>query len=248
MNLANKITTFRMILIPAIIVLMILYNFNGLVPNFYQVIDITFNIGDVYSLPLSYLIAGVLFIIASLTDFLDGYIARKYNQITTFGKFFDSTADKMLTNSVLIVFTVANFIPIWLCVILICRDFLIDAFRQVLAMSSFAMQANKLGKYRAACQMFGLSLLFFFGNKMFVSDLPMFGFFGWVNLIVLTPLHMATLLSIISAINYIVINKSKINNHPQDSKIKSSKKINSQNKNDINMDKESDKIDDGTKK
>lgn len=65
-----------------------------------------------YSLPISYLIAGILFIVASLTDLLNGYIARRYNQVTTFGKFFDSIADKLLTNTVLIVFACANIIPV----------------------------------------------------------------------------------------------------------------------------------------
>jgi len=100
----------RICLIPIIITLMLLTSFENTTP-FYNVFSNYIQLGN-YKLPYTYLIAGVLFIIASLTDALDGYIARKYKQVTNFGKFFDTIADKLLTNSVLIVFACASILPI----------------------------------------------------------------------------------------------------------------------------------------
>lgn len=202
MNWANRITMFRIVLLPAIIILMLLHNFNDSVDGFFGVMNQTIDFKG-YHLPLSYLIAGILFILASLSDALDGMIARKYNLVSTFGKFFDAIADKMLTNSVLIVFTVANFIPVWMCVILICRDFLIDVVRQILATSKVVMSANNLGKYRAAFEMLGLSILFFASYKMFDGQEE----YGWVNQVILIPMYIATALSVISAVNYVYLNR-----------------------------------------
>ncbi|AKX34085.1 CDP-diacylglycerol-glycerol-3-phosphate 3-phosphatidyltransferase [Spiroplasma litorale] len=209
MNWANKITLIRIALIPIIIVLMILCNFNNDANLLYGVFNKAIVFGN-YSLPYLYLIAGILFIIASLTDALDGYIARKYNQVTTFGKFFDSIADKLLTNSVLIVFSIAGIIPVWMCVILICRDFLIDVVRQILASNNSIMSADKLGKYRATFEMIGLTILFFVGYRFFngsANDNGMYDNYGWINQIVMIPMYITTILCIVSALNYMYKNR-----------------------------------------
>ncbi|WP_381414949.1 CDP-diacylglycerol--glycerol-3-phosphate 3-phosphatidyltransferase [Spiroplasma endosymbiont of Anurida maritima] len=207
MNLANKITMIRMILIPFIIVLMIIFPFGLL----FNVWDTTIGT-EHYQLPISYLIGGVLFVLASITDAIDGYVARSRKQITTFGKFFDAIADKLLTNSVLIIFTVANMVPIWLTLIFVLRDFLIDAVRQVLATKKVVMAANKAGKYRAATEMLGLTILFFVGNGIIVNiDINgSMGMYGFINQIVLIPLYISAFLSVYSAYNYMKINRKAL--------------------------------------
>ncbi|QBQ08071.1 CDP-diacylglycerol-glycerol-3-phosphate 3-phosphatidyltransferase [Spiroplasma gladiatoris] len=212
MNWANRITMIRIFLIPIIIILMIICNFNDQANLLFGVFNNSINFGN-YNLPYAYLIAGILFIVASLTDALDGYIARKYNQITTFGKFFDSIADKLLTNSVLIVFSIAGIIPVWMCVILICRDFLIDVVRQILASNKVVMSADKLGKYRATFEMIGLTLLFFVGFRFFNGQIKgnaQFDEFGWINQIALVPMYITTILCIASACNYVHKNKTAL--------------------------------------
>ncbi|QGS52306.1 CDP-diacylglycerol--glycerol-3-phosphate 3-phosphatidyltransferase [Spiroplasma tabanidicola] len=214
MNWANRITMIRIILIPIIITLMIICNFDNNANLLYGVFNKAINISN-YSLPYAYLIAGILFIVASLTDALDGYIARKYNQITTFGKFFDSIADKLLTNSVLIVFAIGGIIPVWMCVILICRDFLIDVVRQILASSNTIMAADKLGKYRATFEMIGLTILFFVGFRFFNGSFQgktKFDEYGWINQIIMIPMYITTVLCIASALNYIIKNKKVLFN------------------------------------
>ncbi|AHI53226.1 CDP-diacylglycerol--glycerol-3-phosphate 3-phosphatidyltransferase [Spiroplasma culicicola] len=209
MNWANRITMIRIILIPVIVTLMLLYNFNGAAP-FFNVFTAAIEVGN-YHLPYTYLIAGILFIIASLTDMLDGYIARKYNQVTTFGKFFDSIADKLLTNGVLVIFAAAGIVPVWMAVVLICRDFLIDVVRQILATATVVMAANQLGRFRAAFEMLGLTILFFVGFRMFDGGLfggtGTYDEYGWINQVIMIPMYIATVLSILAAINYIWLNR-----------------------------------------
>lgn len=214
MNWANRITLIRIFLIPIIIGLMVIVPFAGtsLYNGWNEWLIIT-GPTITYSLPISYLIAGILFIIASLTDLLDGYIARRYNQVTTFGKFFDSIADKLLTNTVLIVFACANIIPVWMVVILIARDFVIDVVRQILATQKVVMAANQLGRIRAAVEMFGMTILFFIGFRMFGGDSlkpGQWNEFGWVNQIIMIPMYLATILSLAAAGNYIFLNRKAL--------------------------------------
>ncbi|MFW4371119.1 MAG: CDP-diacylglycerol--glycerol-3-phosphate 3-phosphatidyltransferase [Spiroplasma sp. hy2] len=214
MNWVNRITLIRIFLIPVIIALMVIVPFEN--SSLYNGWDQWLTIkGDnvTYLLPISYLIAGILFIIASLTDLLDGFIARRYNQVTTFGKFFDSIADKLLTNTVLIVFACANIIPVWMVVLLIARDFVIDVVRQILATQKVVMAANQLGRVRAAMEMFGMTILFFIGFRMFNGHSLKTGQwdeFGWVNQIIMIPMYLATVLSLAAAGNYIFLNRKTL--------------------------------------
>ncbi len=111
---------------------------------------------------VSYLefVALFIFILAAVTDWLDGYLARKWDVVSTFGKFFDPLADKILVNSVLIIFTVFGRIPIWITLIFIIRDFLVDGIRMQMAQSGVTLSAQRWGKYKTMFQFIGLIVLF----------------------------------------------------------------------------------------
>lgn len=196
MNLPNSISLVRILLIPVILVLMLV--------NWDQPI-----ISGDYHLQVAWIIAGILFIVAAASDYLDGYLARKLNQVTTFGKFFDSIADKLLTNAVLIVMSYLEIIPIWMTLILILRDFLIDALRQILASKQVIMSANWYGKWKAAFQMLGLAILFFVSYKNFNGSATgngLYDQYGVINQVVLIPTYLATILSLYSAGVYFYLN------------------------------------------
>ena len=114
MNLANKLTIFRIILVPILVIFA------------YLPID-----GDVYGIAVPMIIMDVIFIIASVTDKLDGYIARSRNQITTFGKFLDPLADKILVLTAMIVLVEKLKLPAWIPVIVLAREFIVSGFRLV---------------------------------------------------------------------------------------------------------------------
>lgn len=196
MNLPNTISLIRIILVPIIVVLMLV--------NWNQTLII-----NNYHLTIAWLIAGVLFIVAILSDFLDGYLARKLNKVTTFGKFFDSIADKFLTSAVLIVMSYMKIMPIWITLILILRDFLMDALRQILATKNVVLAANWYGKWKTAFQMIGLTILFFVNYQSFKGSASGTGFYdqyGLINQLLLIPIYIATLLSIYSAGVYFYLN------------------------------------------
>jgi len=105
-------------------------------------------------------VALFFFVIATYTDYLDGHLARKNNQITSFGKIFDPLADKILVNSVLIIFTLFGRVPIIFTIIFIIRDLLVDGLRISLASTGEVLSAQKLGKLKTMFQFFGLIILF----------------------------------------------------------------------------------------
>lgn len=196
MNLPNSISLVRILLIPVILVLMLV--------NWDQAIVA----GD-YQIQIAWLLAGIFFIIAAFSDYLDGYLARKLNQVTTFGKFFDSIADKLLTSGVLIVMSYFAIVPIWITLILILRDFLMDALRQILASKQIVLAANWYGKWKTALQMFGLTILFFVSYKNFAgssSGNDLYDQYGVINQVLLIPMYLATILSIYSAGIYFYLN------------------------------------------
>ena len=136
MNLANKLTMLRVVLIPFFIAaLMADPHGNGR------------------------WVALAIFIIASLTDFADGYVARKFNMITNFGKFMDALADKMLVCSALICLVEIGLIPAWIVIVIVCRDFAISGFRLVAATTGKVIAANYWGKFKTASQMVMICLL-----------------------------------------------------------------------------------------
>ncbi|WDA54566.1 MAG: CDP-diacylglycerol--glycerol-3-phosphate 3-phosphatidyltransferase [Spiroplasma endosymbiont of Drosophila atripex] len=212
MNVPNIISLIRLILVPIIVSLMIIGPIDN--DNFYHLWITSININS-YSLPISWLIAAILFIIAAISDFIDGWWARKFNQVTTFGKFFDSIADKLLTNGVLIVMACGTIIPVWMVVILVLRDFIIDVVRQILATKGTVMAADKYGRIKAAVQMLGITILFFINWRFLkgsVNGHSNNDQYGLINQLVMIPMYVATILSIFSAYNYISSNSKKMFN------------------------------------
>ncbi len=193
MNLPNKLTITRIVL-SIIIIIILCFPFYEIGIDFPDVttVDVDLN--------LRYIISGILFIIASLTDFLDGYIARKKGLITNTGKMLDAIADKILVNSVLIVLTSLNEIDAIIPVVIVVRDILVNTIKMEAAAKGKVVAAIKSGKLKTASLMIGV-ILIFFGNLPFeLIGLRVAEFF----------LYFATIMSIVSMIQYYNINKKLI--------------------------------------
>ena len=146
------------------------------------------------------LVSGVVFIVASLTDWLDGYLARKNNQVTDTGKMLDAIADKVLVNSVLIILAAQGFIHVIIPVVIVLRDIIVNAIKMEAAGKGKVVAAIKSGKFKTATLMVGTVLTFFY-------NLP----FELININVAEfLLYIAVILSIISAIQYWNLNKNII--------------------------------------
>ncbi|WP_026389301.1 CDP-diacylglycerol--glycerol-3-phosphate 3-phosphatidyltransferase [[Acholeplasma] multilocale] len=201
MNLPNILTLVRLLLVPVVIVLILVSYYveikNG--KNW----DWTINMGDNFQLPILWLVAGLVFIIASFTDFLDGYLARKNNQVTDFGKFFDPIADKLLVNSTLILFSVTGMLPVWMVLILILRDIAVDFIRMILSKKGVTLAAGMGGKLKTMFQMIGLSILFFVNYKFFATG-NISNEYGWLNQVLMIPMYIATFFSIYSGAVYFI--------------------------------------------
>ena len=192
MNLPTKITVARLFLTVVVLVLMCdpLFSYIGL--NFPK-----FDVNGV-EVQLNYVIAGVIFIIASLTDFLDGYLARKNNQVTNLGKMLDAIADKILVNSSLIILAFYGNIPVIVPVIIVLRDTFVDAIKMQAASQGDVVAAIKSGKYKTATLMFGIVFAYFY-NLPFA----LFMSFDVASLL----LYIACILSIVSGVQYFVMNR-----------------------------------------
>ena len=185
MNLPNKITLSRIIL--TIFIIFIL-----LFPFYALNIDLPkYNIKGI-TVDLRYIISGILFIIASLSDLIDGKLARRNNQVTDTGKMLDAIADKVLVNSVLVIFSWNGFIHPIIAVIYIFRDEVVNALRMHAAKNGVVVPAGTFGKIKTFAMMTGLSLMFFY-------NLP----FELINIHVDEFLvYLATILSVVSGIEY----------------------------------------------
>lgn len=194
MNLANKITISRVI-ISIVIMILLLFPFEGLgleLPSY--VVN-----GNIY-VELKYIIAGVLFIIGSLTDFLDGYVARKYNMVTEFGKMVDAISDKMLTNSLLVILASTGMISPVIAVIFIVRDIVVDTIKMLIGNKGKAVAAIKIAKWKTATLMVGLTLTLFY-------NLP----FELIGIRVSdVVLIISSILCVVSAFQYYVMAKPYI--------------------------------------
>ena len=135
MNTANKLTMLRILMIPAFLVVLYL-NFPG-----------------------ARYVALLFFILASLTDFVDGYIARHYNQVTDFGKFMDPLADKMLVMSAMLWFVEVGRMPAWALLIVVVREFAVSGLRLVAVDNGRVIAAAWSGKIKTACTMVGICLM-----------------------------------------------------------------------------------------
>ncbi len=194
MNLPNKLTLFRIIL--SIVIIIILLGGSYTTSLFGFEIPKLF-INETIVIDMKYIISGVLFIIASLTDFLDGYIARKYNLITDFGKLMDAIADKVLVNSMLIILSAQGFIHPIVPVVIVIRDIVVNSIKMLAASKGKVVAAIKSGKVKTACLMLGIILTFFY-------NLP---FELWNISVAKVLLFIATILSIISGVQYYNLNK-----------------------------------------
>lgn len=186
MNLPNKITVTRIVLSIFTLIFLILpwYQFGIHFPMF------TF-LGKVV-VDSKYLIAGVLFILASLTDFLDGYLARSKNMVTDFGKVMDAIADKILVNGVLIILAYNGFISIVVPIIIITRDTFVDSIKMVSGSKGKVVAASMMGKAKTVCMMIGVSFMLFYNLPFELIHLPL------ADLLIMA----ACLLSIISGCEY----------------------------------------------
>ncbi len=194
MNLPNKITMSR-IFLTIIIIIILLFPFESAgiyLPKLF--------VNETLVVEIKYIIAGVLFVIASLTDFVDGKIARKYNLITDFGKMIDAIADKVLVNSVLIILASLGFISAIIPVVIIFRDTVVDSIKMIAGNKGHVVAAIKTGKYKTACMMTGVTLTLFY-------NLP---FELWNIKVSDVLLILACVLSVISAIEYYNMNKKYI--------------------------------------
>ena len=186
MNTANKITISRVIM-SFIIMILLLFPFELLnikLPTY------IFN-GNIY-IELKYIIAGILFVIASLTDFLDGYVARKYNMVTDFGKMVDAVSDKLLTNTVIVILACDGMISSIIAVVIIARDIFVDSIKMVMGNKGKAAAAIKVAKFKTASLMLGIILTLFYNIPFELINLRVSDFM----------LVLAAILSVISGVKY----------------------------------------------
>jgi CDP-diacylglycerol---glycerol-3-phosphate 3-phosphatidyltransferase len=160
MNLPNKSTISRIILIPLFLVVM-------LAP---------FDWGDLallgVELPVTHFVGALIFIIASTTDFVDGYYARKYNLVTNLGKFLDPLADKILVSAAFIVLVELGFAPSWIIIVIISREFAVTGLRAILAETGEVVAANMLGKIKTWAQIVAISALLLHNMIFELINLP----------------------------------------------------------------------------
>lgn len=142
MNLPNKITCVRLVM-SAIVLIVLCMPWSSIGVEFP-----VYNVFGVENVDLKYIICGVLFMIGSVTDFLDGYIARKYNLVTDFGKVMDAIADKVLVNGVLIILAYDKFIPLIVPVIIITRDIVVDSIKMASGSKGKVVVASWSGKIK----------------------------------------------------------------------------------------------------
>lgn len=185
MNLPNKLTMSRIILTVVIIVLCLF--------PFYSV-GITFpkfNISGII-VDSTYFLAGIIYIIAAITDFLDGNIARKNNLVTDTGKMLDAIADKVLVNSILVIFAAKGFISAIVPVIYIFRDEIVNTFKMDLGNKGKVVAAIKSGKIKTASMMVGIGLMFFYNLPFELINIKMADFL----------IYFAVIMSVISGFEY----------------------------------------------
>lgn len=197
-NIPNILTVFRILFIPLILVFLAIDS-NITIYSF-KITDINYRI-DLYDL-----LAGLFFILASITDALDGYLARRFNWISDFGKIWDPIADKVLTTSVFILLASQNVTLWYLIVIMVSRDTIIDAYRQTVAKKNIVVAANLFGKLKTIFQMIALIVLILVFNnpEKIYSSSSIWQYYSVQNILV----FICTFLSVVSGIIYIVqINK-----------------------------------------
>ncbi len=186
MNAANKITMSRIVL-SFIIMILLLFPFYEVGIKFP-----TYLVNGNILVDLRYIIAGILFIIASLTDFVDGRVARKYNMVTDFGKMIDAISDKLLTNSLLVILACNGMISPVIAVVFVVRDIVVDSMKMIIGNKGRAVGAIGVAKVKTATLMFGLALTLFYNLPFSLINIRVSDFL----------LIIAAVLSVISAFKY----------------------------------------------
>ncbi len=188
MNLPNKLTVARICMVP-ILVLIYIFPFAQ-----FHIEVISFEFGGLGGVSVSIvnIIVLLIFLIASITDFIDGYIARKYNLVTTFGKFADPIADKLLVNTMFILFAFQGIIPVVPVIIMIARDTIVDGCRLVAINNGVVVAAGMLGKLKTVLQMVTVALILVNNLPFELWRIPMADFLLWFT----------TLVSIASGVAY----------------------------------------------
>ena len=187
MNLPNKLTVFRIILVP-IMIFVWLFPYEQFNFMFYE-----FNFGPV-SLSSLNIVVLVIFALASITDMLDGMIARNYNMITTFGKFADPIADKLLVNTTLIIMVSKHLIPVLPVVIMLGRDIIVDGCRMIASKNGVVVAAGYLGKLKTVSQMITIILVLLNNLPFELYGIPMASIVLW----------FATLTSVMGGYSYFI--------------------------------------------
>ena len=197
MNLPNKLTIFRIILVP----IMVVIPFLGINGNF-------------LGIPIEYLLIDLIFIIASITDKLDGYLARKNNEVTTFGKFLDPLADKILVLAAMVMLVEMAKLPAWIPIIVLAREFMVSGYRLVaVEKGGKVIAASNWGKLKTVTQMIAIILAFVDLNafgKCFSGELQG-GAFA-LNLVVTIMMIVQTIATIFSGADYMKGTKELIKN------------------------------------
>lgn len=188
MNLANKLTIFRIILVP----IMVCIPFLGIKE-------------ELLGIPLEYILIDIIFIIASITDKLDGYIARSREQITTFGKFLDPLADKILVLAAMIMLVEMAKLPAWIPIIVLAREFVVSGYRLIaVEKGGKVIAASKWGKLKTVTQMIAIILAFIdlhsFG-ECFTGNLEGADFL--FNMIVTIMMLIQAVATIFSGVDYL---------------------------------------------
>ncbi|WP_203332677.1 CDP-diacylglycerol--glycerol-3-phosphate 3-phosphatidyltransferase [Planococcus beigongshangi] len=188
MNIPNKITVSRILLIP-VFMLFMLNDFGWGEMTLFGA-----------TLPVSHFIGGLIFIFASLTDWVDGFYARKYNLVTTFGKFLDPLADKLLVSAALIILVELGFAPAWIVIIIISREFAVTGLRLVLAGEGEVVAAGGLGKIKTTAQILAIASLLLYDMIFTLLGIP----FGMIML------YIALIFTIWSGWDYFYANRKAL--------------------------------------
>lgn len=192
MNLPNKITVARMLLIPIMIIVPYL--------GFNNILFGSVTIGSFITL--------IIFLIASFTDFLDGYLARKNNLVTTFGKFLDPIADKLLVLSALIMLVEQGIIPGWIPIIIAAREFIVSGIRMLAAGDGKVIAASWYGKVKTVSQMVAISLAFLSTNTFMQFTSVEIGTGALIlNILMSLAMIVAVLTTILSGVDYFMKSK-----------------------------------------
>lgn len=194
MNTANKITMSRIFL--SVVILIVL-----LFPWHQFGIDIpTYIVNGNMTIELKYIVAGILFIIASLTDFIDGKVARKYNMVTDFGKMIDAISDKILTNTLIVVLACDGMVSPVIAVIIIGRDIIVDSIKMLIGNKGKAVGAIGIAKCKTASLMIGLTLKLFYDLPFSLISFRLSDFL----------LILAAVLAVISGVKYYMMAREYI--------------------------------------